>query len=359
MDALQLSVIDSKKASEISELASPSVFTNTWQNASNRFKKPTESKFGGLKFTANESEEESGSGSLLEKQKTGEFQSELQHHLYQQVQASRVVNDFRGDRRTLAKHDQSVQLITEENKTHTNNNKDIQNIVQDDDAPQAARNTFDCSDILRTENQDTFGCDKRKPNTSITSNRKLEQGSTALGSVQEATVDNNSTSQYDRKYNLTAINNFLSLQTDQQIDPWNFRSQRTTENGTQTFSARGSKLQSISSLNWITNTAIRKIHETTDKLIQRIMVAQTPKHATAERSHETYTPHSFSKNILTREQINELIDLKNVKKMFPNKKRNSTQVNHNFNNITMKHRRSPRRNNISTRAAAASDKRIT
>ena len=32
--------------------------------------------------------------------------------------------------------------------------------------------TFDCNDILKTENQDTFG--EKKPNTSITSNRKFE-----------------------------------------------------------------------------------------------------------------------------------------------------------------------------------------
>ena len=85
----------------------------------------------------------------------------------------------------MANHDQSVQLITEEfNGSGNIRNIQTQNSKPDIDAENKIQisvingqdiletNTFYCNDILKTENQDTFG--EKKPNTSITSNRKFE-----------------------------------------------------------------------------------------------------------------------------------------------------------------------------------------
>ena len=40
------------------------------------------------------------------------------------------------------------------------------------------------------------------------------------------------------------------------------------------------------------------------------------------------SPHTFSKNVLTKEQLNEILDMREVKKMIMAKKRGSTQIEH-------------------------------
>ena len=93
-------------------------------------------------------------------------------------------------------------------------------------------------------------------------------------------------------------------------------------------------LEPISGLNMITNNCIGKIHETTDHLVNRITQAQAkkPKVKTANgnlsspRAHQTSYPHMFSKNLLTREQLDELLQMSNLKRgIFSPTKRRSMQ----------------------------------
>ena len=75
-------------------------------------------------------------------------------------------------------------------------------------------------------------------------------------------------------------------------------------------------------MNMITNNCIRRIQETTDHLVNRITLAEAkkPKIQTSNgerkpvRGHQTSYPHMFGKNLLTREQLDELLQMSNLKK---------------------------------------------
>ena len=101
-----------------------------------------------------------------------------------------------------------------------------------------------------------LGIDSAPPNTSqITSGQHLDLNSTAIGSNQDLDLH-----QPVNKMNMTSIN-FFGVTSDRYIEPpLHFRSQTSTKNGAQ--STRGSSLIPLTTLNQMTDLAVRKIHET-------------------------------------------------------------------------------------------------
>lgn len=80
-------------------------------------------------------------------------------------------------------------------------------------------------------------------------------------------------------------------------------------------------IQPKTTLNRITDQNMRRIHETSSSIVQKLVAVNNAKYDSRRRD-KSETPHSFAKNILTREQLNEIIDMKEVKKIL--RKRNST-----------------------------------
>jgi len=60
---------------------------------------------------------------------------------------------------------------------------------------------------------------------------------------------------------------------------------------------------------------MRKMHERSDRLVSRIHHVDMTKQIVSVDHDHRETPHSFSKNVLTRDQLNELLDMKQVKKI--------------------------------------------
>ena len=66
---------------------------------------------------------------------------------------------------------------------------------------------------------------------------------------------------------------------------------------------------------------MRRIHETSTTLVKKLIAVNNAKF---ESVGKVDVPHSFNKNILTRAQLHEMIDMKEVKKII--RKRGSTQI---------------------------------
>ena len=111
----------------------------------------------------------------------------------------------------------------------------------------------------------------------------------------------------------------------------------------------------VSNLDQITHSAIREIHQTTNKLVNRLNIAEKPRAAlstnTRQASNKTQDmPYQFSKNVLDREQLNELINMKEAKKL-AGKKRGSTQIEpHQTSRKALHHNLSGSRKRIGKRA---------
>lgn len=82
-------------------------------------------------------------------------------------------------------------------------------------------------------------------------------------------------------------------------------------------------IQPKTTLNRITDRNMRKIHETSTSVVQKLLAANNAKFENL-KGDKNCVPHQFSKNILTRAQLNEMIDMKEVRKLI--RKRGSTQI---------------------------------
>lgn len=122
---------------------------------------------------------------------------------------------------------------------------------------------------------------------------------------------------------------FLTQQSNEAMNSWNMIN---SINSVQPLSARGQKVpKPLTELNQITNAAIRKMHQTTDKFLQKLNIAETLPRRVAQSLNNRQAnntidnPYSFSKNVLNRDQLNEIINMKEAKKLAV-KKRGSTQI---------------------------------
>ncbi len=78
-------------------------------------------------------------------------------------------------------------------------------------------------------------------------------------------------------------------------------------------------------MNQITDSTIRKMHERSGKLVNRIQTVDMKRQiVSADYNNDAdSTPHQFNKNVLTREQLNELLDMKEVKKIMKARRRSN------------------------------------
>ena len=101
------------------------------------------------------------------------------------------------------------------------------------------------------------------------------------------------------------------------MEPWHFRSTVSSHNDDLLMTARYQQ-SSAGPLNKITDSTLRKMHEQSGSIVRKIVKASDmsgPLANMSERAQAKRHPHYFSKNALTREQLDELLDMKEVKKM--------------------------------------------
>jgi hypothetical protein len=67
------------------------------------------------------------------------------------------------------------------------------------------------------------------------------------------------------------------------------------------------------------------MHERSGKLVNRIQTVDMKRQIVSAGPNEIVdsTPHQFNKNVLTREQLNELLDMKEVKKIMKTRRRST------------------------------------